>query len=356
MRTWLVALFLVLAACGGPALRPDADSGMNPRIRVLGSDTRPWDVLYLGGGYLVAVLHGDNALGLWSLAGGPARRFPEVGYHPDAVAPWDAGRFVVAAEGVGEVQLWRLEGGVLVKEKAVSAGFPVRDVLAADLDGDGRRDLVLSPYAGRRVRILWGAGDFRFPESLDLAAAPTPWHPALIDWNHDDLPDLVWSDWDAGSVRVQVNRGGRRFDTVFLQPPSPGSPRQVGVGDVDGDGWDDVVAALETGKAARVFYHRGGERVATEDIPAPRWGYSSAAVTVDGTVILGEEGRVILAHRTAGRWILRRLPAGSLPSRLRLADVNGDGVTDLLVANSAGGGVTLIHGPLWDLAEPLETP
>jgi hypothetical protein len=118
---------------------------------------------------------------------------------------------------------------------------------------------------------------------------------------------------------------------------------------VDGDGLEEVVAALETGKAARVFYRRG-----REDIPAPDWGYSSALVLKDGTVALGEEGQVILARKGALGWTLRRLPAGSLPSRLRGVEVNGDGREDLMVINSAGPGINLYLGPVWEKAEPLE--
>ncbi len=320
------------------------------------ADASPWDALLVeerGRKYLIASLHGENALGLWDLdLSKELGRYPEAGYHPDGLCPWEGPQLVLAAEGERKVQLWRLEGGRLVLEKALPAPFPVRDVLAEDLDGDSHLDLVLTPYAGAQVVIWWGNGEFEFPASQTLEAAPTSWHVAVIDWNQDNLPDLVWGDWDTGSIRVQVNLGRRRFASEFLQPPSPGSPRQVAAGDVDGDGTQDVVAALETGKAARVFYHRGGT-VASEDIPAPDWGYSSAAVLKDGTVALGEEGRVILAKREGGIWQRRQLPAGSLPSRLRVVEVNGDGVEDLLVVNSAGPGVNLHLGPLWENAKPL---
>ncbi len=321
------------------------------------ADARPWDAVLLKEGgrrFLVASLHGDNALGLWDLDRQlEVGRFAEAGYHPDGLALWHKGQFVLAAEGERKVKLWRLAGGRLRMEKELAAPFPVRDVLASDLDSDGHLDLVLTPYAGAQVVIWWGAGNFAFPQTQSLAAAPTPWHVAQIDWNGDDLPDLVWSDWDAGSIRVQVNLGHRRFETVFLQPPSSGSPRQVAAGDIDGDGSEDVVAALETGRAARVFYHLR-DRVATEDIPAPEWGYSSALVLQDGTLVLGEEGRVVLAKRKPTGWRLRQLPAGSLPARLRAMDANDDGEQDLLVVNSAGPGINLYLGPLWPKAKPLE--
>lgn len=347
MRAWV--LVFLLGACAPLAKREEA----KPQIPF--ADAAPWDALLLEEGgrkYLIASLHGENALGLFDLEQAKELgRYPEAGYHPDGLCLWEGPRLVLAAEGERKVQLWRLENGRLVLEKEQPTPFPVRDVLAWDLDLDGQRDLVLTPYAGSQVVIWWGKGEFEFADST-LEAAPTPWHAAVIDWNRDNLPDLVWSDWDSGSIRVQANLGQRRFASELLQPQSPGSPRQVAVGDVDGDGQEDVVAALETGKAARVFYHRGGA-VVSEDIPAPEWGYSSAAVLKDGALALGEEGRVILAKREEGSWQLRQLPARSLPSRLRVVDVNGDGIEDLLVVNSAGPGVNLHLGPLWENAKPL---
>ncbi|GAB6067986.1 hypothetical protein JCM13664_13050 [Methylothermus subterraneus] len=345
---WLL-LLLLLAAC---APLPERQEAPLPFAKA-----SPWDALLLeedGRWFLIASLHGDNALGLWDLEQNKEiGRYEEAGYHPDGLCRWEGERLVLAAEGERQVQLWRLQGGRLVLEKALPAPFAVRDCLAVDLDGDGHKDLVLTPYAGAQVVIWWGAGNFAFPQSQALAAAPTPWHAAVIDWNGDELPDLIWSDWDTGSIRVQLNLGRRRFATRFLQPVSPGSPRQVAAGDIDGDGREDAVAALETGKAARVFYHRG-QNVETEDIPAPEWGYSSAAVLKDGTVALGEEGRVILARKGPSGWSLRQLKAGSLPSRLRVGDWNGDGKEDLLVVNSAGPGVNVYFGPLWEKAKALE--
>lgn len=89
-------------------------------------------------------------------------------------------------------------------------------------------------------------------------------------------------------------------------------------------------------------------------IKAPGLGYVSVAVMADGTIALGEEGRVMLLRQTGDGWEKRQIQAFSMPAPLDVADVYGDGHDDLVVYHSSGTDGTLIHfGPLWDKAAPL---
>lgn len=307
-------------------------------------------------GYIAAALHDQNSAGFWSVQGRaihPLGAPASVGYHPDSVTAWSKDAFAVAVEGAGKIQFWKVTASAPTKVAEIATPFPTRDLVAADLDGDDRLDLILAPYAGKRIAILWGEGGYRFSAPQFLDAAPTPWHPRVVDWNKDGRADLIWSDWDQGSARLYLNQGKRQFELAMLHPADPLKPRQLGVGDVDQDGRPDAVMALEVGKAARILYNRGPQgAVESELVPAPAWGYLSAEVMRDGTLLLGEEQRIILARKVSGQWAFRQLPAGSLPSPLLLADLDQDGHEDLLAFNSAKGGVTVHFGPLWEKAEP----
>lgn len=376
---WSVSLLAVLSvgcAGGGPVKEATAEEkapAHSEHYLEIGGIPKPWSVsvrpLGTGQGSELAVTsHKANVLEVWRV--GPERSprkvasSGEVGFHPDEVRwlDWDGDgedrELLVAAEGAGQVQLWRWDGDTLLRTDAVRIRQAPRDAFAADLDGDGRRDIVSGPYKAGDVTVLWGKGGFEF-EVEELAGNETPAHPRPIDWDGDGRTDIAWSEWDTGPVKVAFNRGDRRFEVVTLDDLAGKAPRQLTVGDVDGDGRDDLVVAMELGKAARVLYNRGNDgEVEKADIPAPVWGYSAAVVGVapDGgrLLALSEEERIILARRSGGGWSQRQVPAGSLPLALQFADVDGDGVQDLAFANSAGESIGIVFGPLWEHAQEVE--
>ncbi len=377
LRSAFVLLPLLLAACGeNLPVKPDAQAApkaaavQSPAAAVskeryythpgaLSPKSNPWGgtCLRLGGVSLIAAaMHSDDTMAVWRID--RDRSVTElaqvgVGYHPDHVAALQGGKVAIAVEGTNKLQIWQLDTEKApVKLKEFNTPFPTRTVVSADVDGDGKLDLLLAPYAGERVAVLWGKGKDVFSEPLMLQAAPTPWYPTVADWDGDGRLDILWSDWDKGSARVYLNRGKRKFERVMLQEEGKGTPRQMAVGDVDGDGRPDGVLALSTLPFARVLLNRP-DGVVVEEIPAPSWGYDAAAVAKDGLVVLGEELRVILARRGANGWERRVLSAGAMPSPLMLDDVDADGHEDLIIFHSGRGGVLIHYGPLWDNAQPL---
>ncbi len=402
----------LLLICGCNAPPPPAPP---PDALRIGPVPTPWTAAALQPGpdgrvWIAANSHEQNFLGVWAVD--PRRQvqligtYPEVGFHPDAARWVDLEgdghpELLVAAEGKTELQLWRIKasGGGLELAAKTSAGNPPLDVLAADLDGDGHTDLVTSPYQGPSLGFFWGQGGFEFTttwlppfekgkEQVDRPApakaeqhplvaggggvpavvgylqqhgkpAPRLWagQARVADWDGDGLPDILWSDIQGGAILFAKNLGGRAFEMRQLRPPAEGNPRQVALADLDGDGALDLIAVLETGGKALVLYNdgRGGVRD-TEEIPAPRWGYSN--VTAVGApsplLVLTEDQMVILARREGNGWRLRQLPTGSFPLDPHLIDLDGDGHLDLLVAHAGGDDVGITYGPLWERAQELK--
>src|SRR6266568_2987352 len=113
-------------------------------------------------------------------------------------------------------------------------------LLAADLDGDGRLDLVVITKDG--LSILYGNGDGTFAPSVDLPLGPGLQEGTVADVNGDGLPDLAYCDFDRGKVVVLLNQGGRQFSSPFYYAASDG-PVGITAADFNGDGKPDLAVS-----------------------------------------------------------------------------------------------------------------
>ncbi len=150
------------------------------------------------------------------------------------------------ASGISAIR-WDNENEKLYLERLIETSWPIDRVRefpgvtswTADLNGDGRRDLILPDLDGYRIYL---AREDSFPDQADTTL-PDPtfvepyagrWPalpiPRLIDLDGDDRIDLVFrGSLDAGSegLIVQMGRGDGSFDppvmtrySCFTPPPS----------------------------------------------------------------------------------------------------------------------------------------
>lgn len=343
-------------------------------VRLLLPVPQPWSVTvqeaYRNGGndsLIAAVGHGDEFLRLWSV--NRQRRVADlarvkVGFHPDSVRwlDWNGdGRrdaLLVSVEGAARVQVWRYALGRLQRIGEIGEPDPARTAQAIDLDGDGHLDLVLGPYDGKRVTLLWGGADDHFTPTF-LKTLSRPSYPVVVDWNRDGRTDVAWSDWRSGDVRLALNLGQRRFHVQELQPAGRGAPRSVTVGDIDGDGWPDLIVPQEVASAVKIFYNNQASGVGRrESIPVPVPGVSAVAVHGCGEhslLALSAAGTELLARRAADgqHWLLRQFPVHGVALDPQFADVDGDGHPDLVFVNAGSKVIEVVFGPLWEQAQPV---
>lgn len=356
-----------LAGClQTPGTMPVTKTG--PETLKISDISDPWSASALvtptGETLIALVSHRESFLDIWQLTADKKlvhiARDSSTDYHPDAVRWASPTELFVAAEGTSKIQRWKYVDHKLQLMQNIPVKYPPIALALGDLDKDGLLDIVSGPYAGNTLTILWGQPDGQFRhEHLDGDRVPQ--YPRIIDWDGDGRPDIVWSEYDAGSIRYAHGKGQRAFDLSMLQKPGTGMTRQLDVGDLDNDGFPDLVVALETGKAARILFNdgKGGIRESVE-IPAPQYGYSATAIGYDHgkpILALSENGRIVLARPRDGNphgfWDRRGLDAGDLPLDLQFIDLDRDGHLDLVIANSVGTTVQLVFGPLWENAKPI---
>jgi hypothetical protein len=157
------------------------------------------------------------------------------------------------------------------------------------------------------LSILLGNGDGTFLQHQTLATGDGPSDVAAIDIDEDgDIDLLVVNEFD-GTLMVFTNDGAGSFTLTETVDAGEGRPKSVDPTEVDGDGKTDVVVSADDDEAAA--------------LGAFRQSSPGAMIVLRGRGDGGFEAPL-------------RFQAGFNPRRASLADLNGDGRIDVLVANS----------------------
>ena len=84
-----------------------------------------------------------------------------------------------------------------------------------DFNGDGKRDLVVPDAAG--IAVLAGRGDFSFDPPVPITTPAAVADAIVADLNHDGRSDIVTANQIDGSLTVVLNRGGLVFSATEIR-------------------------------------------------------------------------------------------------------------------------------------------
>lgn len=185
---------------------------------------------------------------------------------------------------------------VLIQRPAGPLGGAPRALAVADLDADGRPDLVVTGDEVVSVLVNVGAGGFAPRVDYPITAGSTSI--AIGDVNGDKRPDIVVGGEGGGSVELLINSGEARFRNVALCLCGGLEP-SVALGDLDGDGSLDIVLANRLG--------------------------SDPSTSGDLVVLLNDDVSPFQQEPA-------HYAAGPQPRSVAVGDVNGDNHPDVVVA------------------------
>jgi RHS repeat-associated protein len=198
-----------------------------------------------------------------------------------------------------------------------------------DLNGDGLVDIVSTASAYLNSGTGWTPSvNYVSPLALGHLGGGVEGYARLADLNGDGLPDLFEDDWNATAVYLN-NGDGWTEDTSWTSPLSV--PYGLVVTDVNGDGLADLVQAYRNrgqGHDYRQTYINSGDHAFVEDVS-----YAAPVNFVDVTY-----------------------NSGLIPAPVRLLDLNGDGLLDLLYGKPNAGTAYLNSGAGWSVASGWVPP
>jgi surface antigen len=142
-----------------------------------------------------------------------------------------------------------------------ATGAQPMDVAVVDIDGDGKPDLVVANYTDGTVSILRNTGVMgsltsnSFAPKVDFATGSGCWSVSAGDLDGDGKPDLAAAN--NGSSTVSVLRNLSTPGNIAFAPAANlavlGGAVQVSIGDLDGDGKPDLAVACYLSSTLSVF-------------------------------------------------------------------------------------------------------
>ncbi len=264
---------------------------------------------------------------------------------------------IVVNNGTNNAQVYLSNGnGTFQSPVSYSVGSGPNFLAIADINGDGIPDMITANGNSNNLTIRLGNGDGTFGGPNTISTGKIPTSLAAVDVSGDGKPDLIYTNIQDNTVSVRLNTGGGTFGaaTNYATGSGSGIPGEdfdtvsVAVADVNGDGKPDLVVANVESNTVSVLLNNGsggfGGQTQFNVGPSPV-AVAVADVNGDGNpdILVANTGDVngngsclgvLLGTGTGSFGAQTTYATGIYPASIAVADVNGDGKLDVIVANS----------------------
>lgn len=234
---------------------------------------------------------------------------------------------------------------------------------AADFNGDGMADIAVVNYFDNNVAVLFnttasGSASLSLADEQSFDAGPGPEGVAAADLNGDGKPDLIVADFNDYIVSVLINTTVPGSLTASFAPAQTftvgDGPFAVIVADVNGDGKPDVLTATMHDCVVSVLLNTttsGSSTASFADVQtfavgSSPWALAAVDLNGDGkpdvaVVNIDDNTASVLINttttgsNTAGFVDQQVIAVGNVPQSIAAGDLNGDGKPDLVVVGQA---------------------
>ncbi|MBC7946863.1 MAG: VCBS repeat-containing protein [Chitinophagaceae bacterium] len=246
-----------------------------------------------------------------------------------------------------------------------ASGSSPYTLLARDIDGDGRPDLVLSNFTNNTVSILRNTssvGNISFAAKVEFITNLAPYSVAAGDVDNDGKVDLAVTNQLSNNLSVFRNTStpGTISFATKVDFATGNNPHDLAIGDLDGDGKQEISFVNYSNQNVSVL--RNTSAAAGSISFAARVNFGVSGFTEGPlSVVLGDlDGdakpdlavtgpssyiSVLKNSSTTGTIALGGSVAlfASSPYRVALGDLDMDGKQDIVVTNSASNSLSVLR-------------
>lgn len=235
-------------------------------------------------------------------------------------------------------------------------------IAVADFNRDGRLDMATDDWGENKVSIVFGDTGLHFDRQTFYAVGRRPYQRLrTADLNQDGNPDLVTTNLESDNSTVLLGQGNGKFREAPGSPfPCGDAPFAIAIGDINGDGHADLaiadaptITAESKGKDGLYILLGDGtghfeplqgspfatgkspSRIAIGDLDGD--GINDVAVTNYNNKTV----TIFLMNKT-GVAATMTIQAGNHPDGICIHDLNKDGKNDIAVTNQTDGTLMIL--------------